>query len=95
VCISERVHPRRAWPDSGRKWETYWYQGTWHPGRKCGIASMQLCEVGLLTSAKGTATRHFDVPPNSVLHFLKVLEGGAEIVRMMLKAINVTKQQML
>src|ERR1035441_4611016 len=27
MCFSERVHPRRAWPDSGRKWETCWCRG--------------------------------------------------------------------
>jgi hypothetical protein len=59
--ISGRVRRRRAWPDSGRKWETCWCPGTWHHGGKCGIASMQLCEDGPLTSAKGTATRHIEL----------------------------------
>ena len=48
----ERVRRRRALPDSGRKWETCWYRETCDLGRKYDPASMQLCGVGLTTSAK-------------------------------------------
>src|SRR5262249_40003967 len=54
--ISGRVRRRSAWPDSGRKWETCWSRGTWHPAGSAGSPHCNFARMVHLLPPRGLST---------------------------------------